>query len=108
MSNSDSLLRAGIIRLAHEHPEFRDDLLPLVKSSALTPTQVAQSYIAAVSSLTQAAKLMDQVQEHLDRAWSMADAIGTGVGSKAMAVRQAGTDLRNSILDLKGVVTKRR
>lgn len=30
---SDSLLRARVIRLAHEHPEFRKDLLPLIKQA---------------------------------------------------------------------------
>lgn len=30
---SDSLLRTRIIRLAHEHPEFRKDLLPLIKNA---------------------------------------------------------------------------
>jgi len=30
---SDKQLRAGLIRLAHSHPEFRKDLLPLIKSA---------------------------------------------------------------------------
>lgn len=30
---SDALLRARLIRLASEHPEFRKDLLPLIKSA---------------------------------------------------------------------------
>jgi len=34
---SDKLLRAGLIRLAHAHPEFRKDLLPLIKSAADFP-----------------------------------------------------------------------
>jgi len=31
---SDAVLRKALIRLAHEHPEFRADILPLVKTAA--------------------------------------------------------------------------
>lgn len=34
---SDTLLRAKLIRLAHMHPEFRNDLLPLLKEAAGFP-----------------------------------------------------------------------
>ncbi len=34
---SDTNLRAQLIRLAHEHPEFRKDILPLVKEAAAKP-----------------------------------------------------------------------
>lgn len=34
---SDKQLRAGLIRLAHQHPEFRKDLLPLLKQAADFP-----------------------------------------------------------------------
>jgi len=30
---SDKQLRAGLIRLAHQHPEFRNDILPLLKNA---------------------------------------------------------------------------
>lgn len=35
--SQDRVLRAAIIRLAHEHPEFRQDLLPLVREAAEFP-----------------------------------------------------------------------
>jgi hypothetical protein len=34
---SDKQLRAGLIRLAHQHPEFRKDLLPLLRQAADFP-----------------------------------------------------------------------
>ena len=35
-------LRSKIIRLAHEHPEFREDLLPLVKQADMDPEDIGR------------------------------------------------------------------
>lgn len=94
-------LRRSLIRLAHDHPEFRDQLLPVLKAaSGLTPAQVSQVKASAVSALSEASRLLVKVQSYLDRAWNSADAVGGELGTQAMAVRQAGNHLRDSIVEL--------
>ena len=60
MSNEKSL-RSQVIRLAHEHPEFRKDLLPLVatkQASDLTPVVVKEK-------LAHVAKELDGIERVL-------------------------------------------
>ncbi len=38
----DPTLRSKLIRLAHAHPEFRDDLLPLLKDAAFSPSTLGR------------------------------------------------------------------
>jgi hypothetical protein len=44
-------LRKSLIHLAHAHPEFRDDLLPLLRKKAVT-VSVTESQIKQIAKMT--------------------------------------------------------
>jgi hypothetical protein len=51
-------LREKLIRLAHDHPEFRDDLLPVIKL-ATTPPDLLVTQRGDQGAIFQAAKLLN-------------------------------------------------
>ena len=45
LSSTDRALHAGLIRLAHAHPEFRKDLLPIIKEADFDPSFIGKQTV---------------------------------------------------------------
>lgn len=58
----EAALRSQIIRLAHAHPEFRKDLLPLFKQAGVTKGKIA----AATAIITKTIKLTVRITSNLE------------------------------------------
>jgi hypothetical protein len=82
-SNSTGSLRRSLIRLAHDHPELREQLLPVLRAAGLSQAQVSQSVASVVSSLSEASRFLQKVRDHVDRrvGTALAGSIATLVGT---------------------------
>jgi hypothetical protein len=78
MDNDERALRSSLIRLAHTKPEFRRELLPLLKEAVTVghAAQLAHDFFERmrdtpeISSKEEALKIVDLAKKYVEQKWT--------------------------------------